>query len=114
MRPTRKIYLKAALIVVVLIAEVFLVYGLISNSVSLDHARQQQKVEKSRSHLLCELLHKTSVPLGRSELMDIIKRNFSNGHVIKEEKDRVLVDDLVIRFEGEKVVGVMTLDDLTE
>jgi hypothetical protein len=114
MMPTSKTYLKAALIVMALIAEVFLIYGWMSNSVSLDHARQQQQIEKKRSHLLSVLLHKTSARLGRSELINLIERDFGNERIIKEEKDRVLVDDVVIRFEGQTVIGVTTLDDVTE
>lgn len=108
------VYFMGALLVVALIVAGVFAYGMIDSSVSLDYVRQQQQSEKKRSHLLSELLHKTSARLGRSELMDLIKRDFGNEHIIKEEKDRVLVDDVVIRFEGQTVIGVTTLDDVTE
>jgi hypothetical protein len=97
----------ATLVVLLLVA----IYGWMNASVSLDHARQQQLADRSRSELLKQLLVLTNRHNNRSELTKIINDHFVNGHIVKFKQDSIEVDGLVLRFKGDDLSGVVFLGE---
>lgn len=91
--------LKYALSVMVVVVAAVGVYGWLNTSVSLSYAREQQKTERERSELLRQFVLTLNRGAKRSEITRLVNQNFGKGHVIKEEQDRILVDDIVLRFD---------------
>jgi hypothetical protein len=60
----------------------------------------QQKTERERSVLLRQFVGAFNHGAKRSEVLQLVNRNFGKGHVIKEEKDRILLDGIVFRFDN--------------
>ena len=102
--------LKYFLLLMVVAFAVVAVYGWLNTSMSLDYARQQQKTERERNELLRDFVQKLNRGTTRAEIMQLVDQSFRKGHVIKEEQDRVLVDDIVFRFANDQsLVGVQFL-----
>jgi hypothetical protein len=96
-------------------AAAFAMYGWLSVAVSLDHARQQQKMDRERSELLREFVVALDRGAKRSEITQFVKQNFGQGHVIKEEQDDISVDGVVFRFDNTQSLSkVQFLDDSGE
>ena len=96
-------------------AAAFAIYGWLNVAVSLDHARQQQKVERARSVLLREFVVALDRGAKRSEITQFVKQNFGHGHIIKEEQDDISVDGIVFRFDNTQSLSkVQFLDDMGE
>jgi hypothetical protein len=86
-------------------------YEWLSAAVALDDARQEQQHQRERVQLLQSLITHTLSNPTRLEFIRSVRQHFSNGHVIKEHKDRIEVDDVVIGFRGDAIVSVGFLDD---
>ena len=95
----------------VVLAGLFLLYSWVNAAISLDYARQQQKLDQQRIELLLEMLRHTSTSLTREGLERLIAEHYSSGHVIKRDGDRVQIDDLIFRFSGESVTQVSLLGE---
>jgi hypothetical protein len=91
--------------VIVVASAVFSGYGWLNTAVSLDYARQQQKTERARSELLRQFVLAFNHGAKRSEIIQFARHNFGKGHVIKEEQDRILVDDIVFRFDNTQLLS---------
>ena len=87
----------ASVLIVTIMA--FAVYGWMDTAVSLDHARQQQKTERDHNELLRELVFASQRNAKRTEIAQFLKENVGEEHQIKNEQDRILVDDVVFRFD---------------
>ena len=92
--------LKYGLSIIVVVVAAAGVYGWLNTSVSLSYAREQQKTERERSELLRQFVLTLNRGAKRSEITQLVNQNFGKGHVIKEEQDRILVDDIVFRFDN--------------
>lgn len=86
-------------------------YIALNGAVSLDQARKQQDLDRDRERLLESLLLKAAGNLSREEVVSLVNRNFRDGHVIKEDKNQIAVDDVLLRFEGDKLVSVSSLNE---
>ena len=84
-----------ALVLIVVVVAAAGAYGWLNTSVSLSYAREQQKTERERSELLRQFVLTLNRGAKRSEIIQLVNQNFGKGHVIKEEQDRILVDDIV-------------------
>jgi hypothetical protein len=89
----------------------FLMYSWINATISLDYARQQQKLDQTKIELLRDLLRYTSTSLTRGSLEQIIEQHYSRGHVVKQQQDRIQVDDVIFRLDGESIVQVLLLGE---
>jgi hypothetical protein len=96
MRSKKFLKYSALLISIVVVLSV---YEWLDNAVSLEHARQQQKTERARNSVLRQLLFASNHGMQRSEITKLLRQNLGKDHLIKEERDRVLVDDIVFRFD---------------
>lgn len=94
----RKI-LQYSIVALVVVGMPFAVYEWLDTAVSLDHARQQQKTERERNTVLLQLVFATNRGAKRPEIARYLKQNFEKGHLIKEERDRIIMDDIVFRFD---------------
>jgi hypothetical protein len=94
-----------------LVAVIALGYTSFSAAVSLDHARKQQDLQRQREHLLESLLLKLAGNLPRKEVVLLVNKNFGVGHIIKEDKNQVTVDDVVLTFDEGTLIGVSSLDE---
>jgi|SRR5208282_245006 len=74
-------------------------YGWLDCASALDDARSEQKYELEGSELLRDFATTFNHGAKRSEIMQCVTNNFGKSHIIKEEQDRVLVDDIVFRFD---------------
>jgi len=88
--------------------------GWVNASVSLDHARQQGKIDRQRSELLSELLIGCRRGAKRPDVMKFLQENASKSHVIKEEPSRILVDDVVFQFDEEQTLSKVQFSDSVE
>jgi len=91
--------LKYALLVIVVVSAAIAVYGWLNTSVSLDYARQEQKAHRERSELIRQFVMAFNHGAKRSEVVQLVNHNFDKGGVIKEARERILVDDIVFRFD---------------
>ena len=94
-----------------LVAVIALGYTSFSGAVSLDQARKQQNLERHRERLLESLLLKVAGNLSRKEVVSLVNGNFGDGHIIKEDKDQITVDDVIFRFDGDTLISVSSLDE---
>jgi hypothetical protein len=93
---------KYTFLVLLVATAAFAIYGWLDTSVSLDHARQQQKTDRERSELLRDVMLRLNSGAQRAEVMRLMRQNFSSGHVIKDEQDRIVLDDIVFRFDDKQ------------
>jgi hypothetical protein len=103
--------LKVAGMSLLLVGVAFLLYSWINATISLDYARQEQKLDQTKIELLRELLRHTSTRLTRRDLERIIAQHYSTGHVVKQEHDRIQIDDVIFRLDGESIVQVLLAED---
>lgn len=94
----RKI-VRYALLPVLVISLGIAVYGWLDIAVSLDHARQQQKTDEESRELLRQFLLAPSAGAKRQQIMKIVQHDFATDHLVKEERDRISLDDVVFRFD---------------
>ena len=90
---------------------VWLAYQLVDTAVSLDYARQGQQLQRARETILRSMLLRTVSDMSRTELVRLIKEGFEKTHIIKEEPDRLEVDDIVFLFHDEAITGIAILGD---
>jgi hypothetical protein len=89
-------YLLAAVLVAGML---FAVYGWFDTAVSLDYARQEARLEKNRSDLLRQFVWKSNRTANHTEILSFVRETFGDGHVIKDEKDEIILDNIVFRFD---------------
>ena len=80
------------------------IYGWINAAVSLDYARQGAKTERERGQLLAELLLASKQGVKRAEIEQFMKQNLDKDHILKEERDRLVVDSIVFRFDDAQLL----------
>ena len=108
-------YAKYALLLILIASLAIAVYGWLDTAVSLDHARQQQKTEEESRALLRQFLLLSKHGAKRQEIAELVHSNFAQNHIVKEERGRILVDDIVFRFDdSQSLTDVQFLDDMTE
>lgn len=94
---------------IVLVAAVSL-FGWVNTSVSLNYAREQQKTEQERSELLRTFVLTLNRGTSRSEILRLANDNFRKEHIVKEDQNGIVVDDLVFQFDrSQSLVGVRFL-----
>ncbi len=105
-----KSHLAWIIVAVLTIGCVFLAYSWIDTLVTLDYARQGQEDQRRKINLLQGLLRETSRHLTRPEFADLVKKKFQKDHIIKEDSDRLQVDNIVFKFKGESLAEIEFLD----
>ena len=91
--------LKYFLPLIVVASAVIAGYGWLNTAVSLDYARQEQKSERERNEVLRRIVLALNHGAKRPEIVHLIRQTFGNGHVIKEQEDKILVDGIVLQFD---------------
>ncbi len=91
---------KYLLLIILLASLGFSVNGWLDSAVSLDHARQQQKIDKETADVLRRFVLVFNHGTKRSEITQFVKKYEGKDHVIKEEADRIFLDDLVFQFDN--------------
>jgi len=89
-----------------------LVYILIDKSVTINYAWQEQKYQQEQIAVLQQLLLETSRKMKRSEIKRIIMERFGKNHLIKEDvPNKISVDNVILEFKGDSLVGVKSPAD---
>jgi len=88
----------------------FMLYLLIDSKVTIDHARQEQEYQHRRISLLIDMFWVTGAHLPRTEMAELVIKRFKKDHIVKENKDKVQVDDILIKFKGESFDGIEFLE----
>ena len=101
---------KALVGVVFVLIGLFLVHSWWDAAISLDHARQEQRILHSRIALLRGLLNQTARNLNRKQV-EGIAQSLEKDHIVKRENDKMIIDDVVFIFKGETVVDFHFLDE---
>ncbi len=91
--------IKASAVAIAIASIGVAIYGWLDTAVSLDHARQQQRTEEERNDLLRTFLLALNQGAKRAEIEQVVRSKFTKGHVVKEEKGSILVDDVVFEFD---------------
>lgn len=105
---------KLVAVIVLVIGGAFGIYGWVNCAVSLDHARQEQEMQRRKTRVLQRLLYEAGSHLNRAALTRLVREKFQKTHVVKEEHDLLLVDEIVLRFERDVLVEVQLLDQPTQ
>lgn len=112
MPPSRTVRWLVVAIVVLIACIGILFYRQLDTSISLDHARQQQKSNKEENELLHSLLFDVASRFNRSEIEKLIAERYSEKSIVKSYGNHVEVDGVVLHFEGERLVRVESLQNL--
>lgn len=99
------------IVVFLTLAVAILGYVAFSSAISLDHARKEQEHQRQREHVLQALLLKTSSYISRNQLVALVKENFGTDHIVKEEHNQITIDDTVLKFEGDRVKSISSIND---
>lgn len=89
-----------------------LVYVVIDSSVSLDHARSQQReVSKERSALR-QLTLDLSTDMNKSEIRALLASKYKGSHIVKEEDaNTIFVDGVGLRFQGDDLTDIVFMSE---
>jgi hypothetical protein len=102
----------AILACVAMILTGVLVYGVVDVSVSLDHAKAQQRALNSERALLRRLLLDLSRGTSKSEAMALVRQSYGSSIVKEEPNETVFVDSVGLVFRDAKLTDVVFLDDV--
>ena len=105
-----KSHLAWIIVAILTMSCVLLAYSWIDTLVTLDYARQGQEDQRRKINLLQGLVQETSSRLTRSEITELVKKKFRKDHIIKEDSDRLQVDNIVFKFKGESLAEIEFLD----
>lgn len=82
-------------------------------SVSLGFARDQQSHARQSDELLRKLLFRLAKDQQRKPLLQDLKTAFPES-IIKEEDNKILIDEVVFEFHGDSLSGVSMLNQANE
>jgi hypothetical protein len=88
----------------------FLLYSWIDTTTSLDYAIQEQKSLREDINILQSLLKDTGKQMSRSEIELLVKNEYKQGHIVKVTQNSILVDGVVLNFNGETLTEVHLLE----
>ena len=90
----------------------FLLYVVVDRSVSLDHARSQQReISKERS-VLRQLILDLSTAMKKSEIKTLLGSKYKGSHIVKEEDgNTIFVDGVGLRFHGEDLTDIVFMSE---
>ena len=99
-------------LLILIIICIFLLYSWINALVSLDHARQEQKYQRKEIEVLESLFLEAGKRMSRTEIKEVVTKRFGKDHLIKEEEpDELSVDNVILKFRGDSLVEVKSLND---
>jgi hypothetical protein len=87
-----------------------LLYRSFDLAISLDYARQDERIQKAQIDLLRGLLRGTGTNLTRAQVESLVETH-QKDHIIKRRTDRVEIEGVVFRFEGDSVAAVTFGED---
>jgi hypothetical protein len=95
---------------------VFVTYGWIDRALACDDARQQQISDKKDAELLRVLLLGASVRWDRADFTKLVEHNFGKSpfgpdHIVREGRDEIGLDGIIIRFHGQSISVVQFLNE---
>lgn len=99
------------IVVFLTLAVAILGYIAFSSAISLDYARKEQEHLRQREYVLQSLLLETSNHMSRNQLVALVKENFGTDHIVKEENNQITIDNTVLKFEGERVKSISSIND---
>lgn len=106
---------KYSLLLVLVTSLAIAVYSWLDTAVSLNHARQQQKTDAETRELLRQFLLATDRGVKRSQVMQVVRLHFAERHGVKDERDRIIVDNVVFRFDGsQSLIDIQFLDSMSD
>ena len=93
---------------VLLAVSVFLLYSWLDALVTIDHVSSESERQKGMAIVLRDLLQESGKHTSRPEVTAFVKAHYSdkNNHVIKEGKNRLEVDGIIIIFHGTTISEV--------
>lgn len=89
----------------------FLAYGWVNTMVSLDHSRQAQEYGRRRTEVLRDLIRALGPTFDREEVVRLVRTRMGEGHIVKVSEGVIQVDDVLMKFEGDKLKEVTFLDE---
>jgi len=91
---------------------IFLLYSWIDSRVSLDYARQEQKVQRKEIDSLQRLLLEAGKQMSRTEIEQLVTKLFGKDYIKKEGQDELVLEGgIVLKFKGNVLLGVSSLND---
>ncbi|MBU2591063.1 MAG: hypothetical protein ABIJ24_06545 [Nitrospinota bacterium] len=93
------------------VISVLLLSALINSGISNEIALKEQRAQRREIAVLQNLLLESSKKMRRSEIEQIIETRFGEGYFKKENQDELLLyGDIILKFEGNSLVEVKSLD----
>ena len=90
----------------------YLVYSVIDQSVSLDHARAAQRSVKEERALLRQLTLDLTKGAKRDEVKALLAAKYAQAHIVKEEdKETIFVDGVGLRFRGDDLAEIVFMSE---
>jgi len=74
----------------------------------MEYIGQESRHLSKQQYIIKSLVQDTALKMSRTEIKKIIGENFSTDYIIKEDKTEISVDQVVFKFDGEKLVKVQS------
>lgn len=101
-----------ALSVALLALCLFLVYGVVDQSVSLDHARAAQRSLEEERAVLRKLALDLVKGAKRDEVKALLAAKYAQGHIVKQEDNgTIFVDGVGLRFRGDELADIVFMSE---
>ena len=90
----------------------YLVYSVVDQSVSLDHARAAHRTLEEERAVLRKLTLDLAKGTKREEVLALLATKYAQGHIVKaEEHDTIFVDGVGLRFRGDDLAEIVFMSE---
>ena len=94
-----------------IITNLIWLYVFINQSVTYDHTSEEYKHRAEDLKLMSELLTDFANHTQKEKIVSILKEKYSH-HVIKEEDGILFVDNIGLKFDGNKLTRIVFMNEL--
>ena len=90
----------------------FLMYGVLDQAISTDHARREQQWLREDRDLLRDLARDLTRGIKRDKVENLLASKYSANHIVKKEgPDTVFVDEVGFYFRGDELVDIVFMNE---
>lgn len=93
------------LVILIAVVAAIATYEWLNTAISLNYARQQQKVDESDADILRKIVLARNLGRPCSEVEVEMRRNFDTGHLIKRQEGTISIDDVVFSCDANHLLS---------
>jgi len=83
----------------------------INSAITIEQSLKEQRAQQEKIAVLQTLLLESSKKMSRPEIEQIVVKRFGEGYYKKEKEDELLLyGDIVLKFEGDSLVAIKSVD----